>query len=135
MSLGGGEHDDHLRYPRYWTEYCFSSLEHKQFARNFLGVCPVQRTARCRPAALDECDGRRPSDVRRRDALSIRFFGADGGRACHTRDPGCAVRRDIVGNDVYPLSQSVLDWDEPAFLCCFFHHWRIRHDDRLGVEL
>src|SRR6266571_8103249 len=59
MPLGGGEHDDHLRYPRYWTEYCFSSLEHKQFAGNFLGIRPVQRTARCRTAALGERHRRR----------------------------------------------------------------------------
>ena len=103
MSVGGSEHHDHLRDPRYWTQYRFSSVEHKQFAGNFLGFCPFQRAEGCRAAALGECDWWCGSDVRGCRAFSACFFGTDGDRALHTRDPGSIVRRDIVGNDVYPL--------------------------------
>jgi len=58
--------------------------------------------------------------------------GARQGRAGRVRRTGC---RHFMGDDVYPLSQSVSHWHESAFLHYVFYSRRTRHHDRAGTRL
>ena len=66
MSLGRGQHHDHLRHSRYRPEHRLPSVEFKQPAGHFVGLYFLQRIAPGRLAALDRRARRRAGHVRRR---------------------------------------------------------------------
>src|SRR5580692_3961608 len=64
------------------------------------------------------------------------FGGCDGsGFACFARRCCGFGGGDLVGNDVYPLSEGLFDGDESAVVCDIFYVWGSGDDGGFGRQL
>ena len=128
LSLGSGQHADHLRHSRHWFEHRVSALEFEQSSRHPLGISFLQRIASGGLAPLGRRTGRSAGHVRWGGLARDRIFLGSSRGAFDARRLGGARRERSLGHDVHSVPQGLPDGNEPAFVRHVFHLRRIGYD-------